>query len=268
MFSATLDPESGFIAIRNSDFPDRDVVWIDDKAYNFVPEIIETFIELINDATYSAKLVPDDRLISEVVSRLKIDKKLHDFYRPFIEVLNKKLKKKESQRKPIWLDKIKENQAKENYRDNKAIIVDLDGTLAFPSDRSFYEEEKCESDIPNYPVTSLIYQYWKNGYKILFVSGRQDKARTQTEAWLCRHVLGSGHAEFFKKLSSIYGCYLFMRQTGDMRDDSIVKEEIYKNFIEKDFYVDAVFDDRPRVVRTWETIGLFVFNCNQGNVEF
>jgi len=59
-----------------------------------------------------------------------------------------------------------------------------------------------------------------------------------------------------------------MRKHGDYRPDDIVKKEMYDAFIKDQYNVLGVFDDRLKVVRMWEGLGLWVFNCNQGNVEF
>jgi hypothetical protein len=47
-----------------------------------------------------------------------------------------------------------------------------------------------------------------------------------------------------------------MRKTDDNRCDSIVKEEIYNEYIKDKYNVLAVFDDRDRVVDMWRRIGL------------
>lgn len=58
------------------------------------------------------------------------------------------------------------------------------------------------------------------------------------------------------------------RKKGDFRSDEIIKKEIYDNHIKDNYNVLGVFDDRLKVIRMWEKEGLFVFNCNQGNIEF
>mgnify|MGYP003433581663 FL=1 len=59
-----------------------------------------------------------------------------------------------------------------------------------------------------------------------------------------------------------------MRQFKDMRSDDIVKEEMYNTHIKDKYEVIGVFDDRLKVCRMWYKLGLFVFNCNQGLIEF
>jgi hypothetical protein len=61
---------------------------------------------------------------------------------------------------------------------------------------------------------------------------------------------------------------LYMRKTDDYRDDTIVKRELYENYIKDKFNVVAVFDDRPKVLRMWRKLGLFTFNVAQHENEF
>jgi hypothetical protein len=179
-----------------------------------------------------------------------------------------------NQRDPsLWLDQINKNKQEPDYDRKKAIICDLDGTLAFPTDRSFYEEEKCITDLPNLPVVKAITLFANAGYQILFTSGRQEKSRDATYNWLLKYVV-CDFKDFYKnkdpndRLNLIRNIQLFMRRDGDMRPDTVVKKEIYDNEI-KDFnYVEAVFDDRPSVCRTWWELGLFVFKCHQSDKEF
>ena len=45
-----------------------------------------------------------------------------------------------------------------------------------------------------------------------------------------------------------------MRENGDYRSDDIVKQEILDLCFDKD-NIELVIDDRPRVVRMWESNG-------------
>nr|DAI39653.1 MAG TPA: polynucleotide kinase [Caudoviricetes sp.] len=52
-----------------------------------------------------------------------------------------------------------------------------------------------------------------------------------------------------------------MRKEKDYRKDSIVKTEIYNEYIKDKYCVTAVFDDRDQVVNDcWRKLGLL---CNQ-----
>lgn len=133
-----------------------------------------------------------------------------------------------------------------------AIIVDLDGTLALHTGRDPYDCERCEEDAPNEAVVTLI-RYWMasaEGWRILLVSGRDGRCRPQTERWLNANISYD---------------HLWMRAEGDMRDDRIVKREIYEREIKGLFNVRLVLDDRNKVVDLWRSLGLTCWQVNEGN---
>jgi predicted kinase len=129
-----------------------------------------------------------------------------------------------------------------------AIICDLDGTLALIGDRSPYDGASCEKDSVNEPVRSILQ---KSGNAIVFVSGREDKSKPQTLAWLEKHGIS------FEALH--------MRKSGDMRKDSIVKQEIYEEFILDKYNVAFVLDDRDQVVKVWRDLGLTCLQVDYGD---
>ena len=144
------------------------------------------------------------------------------------------------------------------------IIVDLDGTLADCSGiRSPYDGENLCNDRLIEPVANLIKgvinSYHIPNLEIIYMSGREDKWRELTLKWLEKHNLLIGQGNYTR---------LFMRASGDMRDDAIVKRELYMENIFNKFDVNCVIDDRIRVVWMWEDLGLFVINVNQGNRWF
>lgn len=133
----------------------------------------------------------------------------------------------------------------------KAVICDLDGTLALHNGRDPYDASTCDEDLINAPIAEAIWKYGRDGYEILFTSGREDKFRPQTMKFLARAGMPSYQ--------------LFMRDTGDKRKDHTVKLELYKKHISENYNVEAVFDDRQRVVDMWRDIGLTVFQVADGN---
>ena len=143
----------------------------------------------------------------------------------------------------------------------KDIIVDIDGTLADCSHRQGFIRgrrkkwkkffEAASKDRPRIDVLAQVRELAKR-HRINLVSGRPEQYRQQTLKWL-RH----------------YGIpfeSLYMRENGDYRPDDIVKQEILDLCFEKD-NIELVIDDRPRVVRMWESNGLKVLDVGDG-VEF
>lgn len=136
-----------------------------------------------------------------------------------------------------------------------ALIIDLDGTLALHTGRDPYDCERAEEDALNDAVAQVILEFrhlvTQPDHQILLVSGRDEKCRPATERWLHNHAIS-------------YDA-LWMRPRGDMRDDRIVKEEIYRRNIEGKYNVTFVLDDRDKVVAFWRSIGLTCFQVAPGD---
>lgn len=143
----------------------------------------------------------------------------------------------------------------------KAIIVDLDGTLANITHRRHFVENKKKKDWKSFNSHILkdelnvwcreIMNRMKTDHSIIIVSGRTDALKADTMAWLERH--------------QVHYDYLHMRKEKDHRDDRIVKKEIYEQFIKPDYQVLFVLDDRSKVVAMWREEGLVCLQCDCGN---
>lgn len=131
-------------------------------------------------------------------------------------------------------------------------ICDLDGTLCLMNGRGPYEGDKCDTDIVNEPVAHTLAQLRSANENVIFVSGRFEAVREKSIQWLKDHGID-------------YAPILFMRKDGDMREDSIIKEEIYRDHIAPYYNVIAVFDDRRRVVDATRALGYTVFHVTEGD---
>lgn len=134
----------------------------------------------------------------------------------------------------------------------KAIICDLDGTLAIMRNRNPFDASKCDQDELNEPVANTLRVFAKEGYKILLVSGRENRYREPTLTFLQKY--GIPYNE------------LWMRQSGDFRKDAEIKREIFDAEIRDKYYVEFVLDDRDQVVDLWrKEIKVPCFQVNYGN---
>jgi hypothetical protein len=88
----------------------------------------------------------------------------------------------------------------------KAVIVDIDGTVANRTNRDPYDYSKVLDDAPKPDVIEVVSSLWKAGHKIIFVTARDDSCYDDTFEWLRLHC-----PPFMK---------LYMRKTGDNRNDS------------------------------------------------
>jgi len=144
------------------------------------------------------------------------------------------------------------------------VVCDIDGTIADIKHRLHYVKGETKdwqgffSEMDKDTVREEVYGHLQEleaqGKKIIFVTARPDDYKQVTKEWLRKNV----------PLSSPF--MMFMRRKGDTRDDTIVKEQIYNTYL-KDMNVTLVIDDRPKVIRMWEELGLEVMDVGSG-VEF
>ena len=152
-------------------------------------------------------------------------------------------------------------EVKYNSKLPDCIICDLDGTLCGLNGRNPYNASTCENDLPNENLIKLIKRYisdydtYTDRLHLIFLSGREDKYKPQTERWLTKYI-------------TIHYDKLFMRFTDDLRKDSIVKEEFYRNHIKGKYNVVAVFDDRLQVCQMWHRLGLPLFRVGDPDANF
>lgn len=126
----------------------------------------------------------------------------------------------------------------------KAVIFDVDGTIATMQDRSPFDWHRVGEDTVNDNIVNIMNMYRNNGYKIIIFSGRDTAARDFTIQWF--------------KDNDIHYDEFHMRgddsNKKDTRKDDIIKYEMVKKHIENKYYVETVFDDRDQVVSMWRTI--------------
>lgn len=139
-----------------------------------------------------------------------------------------------------------------------AILVDIDGTLAHHEGiRSPYDVTRYHLDLFDEVVADAVYAAanyeTRRGHraKIIVMSGRDAAYRKVLEDWLTDH--------------GFVWDDIFMRPIGDVRNDAVVKNELFENHIAGNYNVDIVFDDRDRVVKMWRQKGLKTFQVSPGD---
>ena len=135
----------------------------------------------------------------------------------------------------------------------KAIIVDLDGTYSLVGDRSPYNGKlTMEVDKPHWAVIYLVEAMRQAGYRIIFVSGRNENARSQTY-------------EFIKHYGQLtpQQYQLYLKPNNDYRKDFLHKGEVYKE-IEVEFEVLFALEDRPSMIDFYRNeIGISCFGVSE-----
>ena len=132
----------------------------------------------------------------------------------------------------------------------KAIICDIDGTLAHMKDRNPYDWKRVGEDEVD-PVIKNLLDSLREEYVIFLVSGRSEACREETEKWLTENDISYD--------------MLFMRPEDDVRKDSTLKRELFENYIRLHYNVEFVLDDRNQVVEMWRSLGLKCLQVAEGD---
>lgn len=142
-------------------------------------------------------------------------------------------------------------QYEHRNRQLRAVVVDIDGTLAHMNGRGPYDESRVDEDTFDQVVADAVQGLSvAQDTHVIVLSGRTEAAREKTEQWL--------------QSNNFYYDHLFMREKGDQRPDYVVKNEIYDREIIPDYDILAVFDDRDQVVRHLRKRGITVFQVAPG----
>lgn len=144
---------------------------------------------------------------------------------------------------------------------NKAILIDLDGTLANCNHRlhyirsekknykTFSSDEEIEKDMLNSWCSSII-SHFKNDHKIIILTGRNEYSRRITLEWLVKH--------------DIYIDEMIMRKDGDFRKGEVVKADEIEKLKEKYDLVFAI-DDNIKVAQMMRNMGIVCLQCDENN---
>jgi predicted kinase len=220
----------------------------------FIIDARNTLINLALDQGFSV-IVDDtnfnpihETYLRDLCSQRSIDFEIKDFtYVDLDTCLERNRKRENSVPEKVIYDMYykyiycEKNAVKRNEGFPPAIMVDIDGTIAIRNDRSPYDMTKVDTDLPRYEVIEIVQALSKDNI-IIFISGRTDDGEELTRKWINDHIF----------TDPLYQAYdLYMRKKGDDRRDSIVKKELYDNFIKNDYDVKFVLDDRRQVVDMW-----------------
>lgn len=149
---------------------------------------------------------------------------------------------------------------------SRYIIFDIDGVLADCSHRLHYIQQTPKNwdmlfnpaavaaDKPIMPAALILDGYCLTfGHRnVLFFTGRPERTRDVTTAWLEEHLVGRLNPET-----------LYMRADNDRRNDDILKEEwLLKVGVEN---VICAFEDRTRIVKMYRKHGVICYQAAEGD---
>lgn len=132
-----------------------------------------------------------------------------------------------------------------------AVLVDIDGTAAHMNARGPFEWDRVDEDEADEVVRDLVADSINRGDHVIMLSGRDAVCRDKTHQWLVENEFVFDD--------------LLMREAGDMRDDTIVKAEIFDREVAGKYNVRFVLDDRDKVVVMWRERGLKVLQVAPGD---
>ena len=171
---------------------------------------------------------------ADTVPHTVIENMYHDYFRAWMKREGHELKKSNNMR--------------------RAIIVDLDGTVAHnDGHRGWYDWKAVGRDDLHEDIADLVKMLYDKGHFVVFLSGRDSVCRQETSAWISNH---------FRWLENNW--VLFMRKEDDMRKDSFVKFELFMNHVNGVYDIKYVLDDRLQVVRMWRALGLRCLQVDNG----
>jgi len=133
----------------------------------------------------------------------------------------------------------------------KAIIVDIDGTLAKMNGRGPFDWHRVSEDDIN-PAVQLLVGLASYYCEIIIFSGRDSVCRQATVDWLREHKIPWNN--------------LFMRPQGNFEKDAIIKRRLYDEHVLGKYDIQFVVDDRNQVVDMWrKDLGLTCFQVDYGD---
>jgi len=150
------------------------------------------------------------------------------------------------------------------------IVVDIDGTVANIQHRTHYVRTQPRNyeafakaiplDSPEEEVIEVIRSLASNpDNTVIFASGRSEDSREATEDWLNLHVKNWYTSEYLQ---------IYMRKSGDHRQDDVIKSEILQEIIKDyDKKPDLAIDDRLSVCRMWHREGIKLLRCGNPDLD-
>lgn len=134
---------------------------------------------------------------------------------------------------------------KASYPGKSIVCPECLGVSKFKPDWPAFNKA-CVDDAPFHETIEAVHGLRFNmGAKLWIVSGRSDAVKEETIAWLASYEIRYDR--------------LIMRKASDYTPDDVLKRQwLSDGTIPKDD-VFCVFDDRPKVLRMWQSEGIFTF---------
>jgi predicted kinase len=152
-----------------------------------------------------------------------------------------------------WLDYTQARKYVPNKDLPKAIVFDVDGTLAKMNGRGPFDWKRVGEDLYRGDICGMLEGYVHLGYHIVIATGRDGICEGITRDWLER---GSIDPDDF-----------YIRPEGNTEKDYVIKERMLWE-MEKKWNVIAWVDDRPQVSRHLRLLGVNIIQVGDPYLEF
>ena len=157
------------------------------------------------------------------------------------------------------------------FPEDSVVLCDIDGTIADCEHRMHFVKKPddapedwkkdwksffrfMEDDLVRQDVQKILIQFYNEGKTVIFMSARPEMYKDVTLRWLQEHFL-------------TFSWTLIMRKDGDKRPDTEVKKQMFEEHFPDKKCIHLVIDDRPSVIRLWESMELPVLDVGKG-IEF
>lgn len=141
-------------------------------------------------------------------------------------------------------------------KEKKIVICDIDGTIANNDHRQHFLKEKKDwdgffsklhKDEPIFEIIDKVKALEKEGRRIIFLTGRPEKYRQQTEDWLKKYFT--------------FDLEILMRKDNDRRNKIEIKKELFETHLSS-LEIKVIFENDPELIFLWKKLGFIVFEVN------
>ena len=170
------------------------------------------------------------------------------------------------------------------------VIFDIDGTLANaehrlhwikdmaywddtkspprPNWKMFLDEDLVFQDAPIPQTWDIMGSLLRGGHRIIFITGRNERTRISTEAWLandrCPVRMAASSLLALTSWPQSFAP-IYMRSENDRRPSHEVKRDLLAKAREDGYDPKLVFEDRIEDTRMWREEGLLCCQVADGN---
>ena len=132
------------------------------------------------------------------------------------------------------------------------VVFDIDGVIAHHQGRLPFDWDSLENDLCDSRIVEIINQFNLLAVKIIFLTGRPESVRKETEKWIREHIPGINFS-------------LIMRDSKDFRSGEIVKKELWEQCVEPKYNTLSVYEDSNKCADMWRDLGLLTCQVYKNN---